>query len=91
MSLKVLQMSVLLPLSPYKVASVMHLLFGSTVIGISSEVFLVSPRPPDPPLDDLPDKVEVVSLANKVVEVALPDYGLHVPVLFIENAVELLK
>ena len=87
---EVLEMPVLLPLSPDKVASVMHLVIGA-LTDASREVFLVSPGPPDPPLDDLPDEVEVVSLAYKVVEVALPDNGLHVPVLFVENAVKFLK
>ena len=83
-------MPVLLPLSPDKVASVMHLVIGA-LTDASREVFLVRPRPPDPPLDDLPDEVEVVTLADKVVEVALADNGLHVPVFFIEYAVEFLK
>lgn len=83
-------MPVLLPLSPYKVASVMNLIVGA-LADTSCEVFLVRPRPPDPPLDDLPDEVEVVALANKVVEVAFADYWLHVPILFIEYAVEFLK
>ena len=83
-------MPVLLPLSPDKVASVMHLVIGA-LTDASREVFLLSPGPPDAPLDDLPDEVEVVPLANKVVEVALSDDGLHVPVLFVENAVKFLK
>ena len=74
-SLKVLS---LLPLCPDEVAAVVHLLI--CVIG-GQEVLAGGPSPPDSPLDDLPNEVEVVASTYEIVKVALPDHWLYAAVL----------
>ena len=87
---QVLQVPVLFPLSPNEVASVVDLIVG-TLWQSRSEILLQSPSPPDSSLDYWPDKVEIVPLADIIVEVVFSYEGFYIPVFFVENWIEFLQ
>jgi len=77
-------MLVLFPLRPDKVAAVMVVSF-LTFSHYRWEIFFRGPCPPYTSLYDLSHQIKIVSFSDIVVEVALSNNGLNIPVFLVQN------